>query len=65
MLMQPNSDFLLLQDTVVAETRDAEHAAEMMEELKKNFEDLSFTGMMAAQTSEWWIFQFYVVQSEN
>ena len=65
MLMQSNSDFLLLQDTVVAETRDAEHAIEMMEELKKNFEDLSFTGKMAAQTSEWWIFQFYVVQSEN
>merc|ERR1719336_134341 len=39
------NDIFSVEDIVVVETRDAEHAAEMISELKKNFENLSVTGL--------------------
>ena len=39
------NDIFSVQDTVVVETRDSEHAQEMVTELKKNFENLCVTGL--------------------
>ena len=39
------NDIFSVSDTVVVETRDSEHAQEMVAELKKNFENLCVTGL--------------------
>merc|ERR1712062_65592 len=43
------NDFFSVEDIVVVETRDSEHAQAMLEELKKHYNKLSFTSAMGNQ----------------
>merc|ERR1719210_2938447 len=43
------NDIFSVEDIVVVETRDSEHAQEMLEELKKHYKKLSFTSAMGNQ----------------
>merc|ERR1712008_15811 len=46
------NDIFSVSDTVVVETRDSEHAQEMVAELKKNFENLCVTGLNLTAADE-------------
>merc|ERR1739844_771467 len=46
------NDIFSVQDTVVVETRDSDHAQEMVTELKKNFENLCVTGLNLSAADE-------------
>jgi len=46
------NDIFSVSDTVVVETRDSEHAQEMVAELKKNFENLCVTGLNLSAADE-------------
>jgi len=43
------NDIFSVEDIVVVETRDSEHAQEMLDELKKHYSKLSFTSAMGSQ----------------